>query len=265
MKTIYFIRHGNAKKTPKGNDSARPLSKSGVKLSTAMAKSLQKDGFTVDAIASSPAIRALETAYLVAEEFRYKHEEIIVSDLLYQNASIDNLFKLLGNIDDKKNSIVVVGHNPQLSKIVAQLLPGFALSIPTSGIIAVTFDKNRWVDVKQGEAQFKIYRVSVIEDTQTAIAKVTKKELEKRLRESMIAAVKSMDEGIGRKLETEIDSAVKIVSKKFFKTISFLTVTDFSKIKEEPKLPKNKVKKEGGKNKITEPKVNNAEKGIDIV
>ncbi len=263
MKTIFFIRHGNAKTGPKSNDSARPLSKAGIRITTTLAKSLVKDGTGIDAIASSPAIRALETGYLIAGEFHYKHEEIAVSDLLYRNVSLETYLKLIGGIDDKKSTLVIIGHNPELSKIVSQFLPGFALTIPSSGILTVTFDKNRWMDVKQGDAQFKFYRVSVKEGNLTAINKVLKKELEKRLKESMLAALKSMDDSILRKLDGEMNAATKIITKKFFRSINYMTVTDFSKIKEEPKSPKTKAKAPDGRKKGVEHQEANGTKETD--
>jgi phosphohistidine phosphatase len=264
MKTIYFVRHGNAKTSPKSNDSARPLSKTGIRITTALAKSLVKDGTGIDAIACSPAIRALETGYLIAGEFHYRNEEIVVSDLLYRNVSLDTYLKLIGGVDDKKNSLLIIGHNPELSKIVSQFLPGFALTIPSSGILAVTFDKNRWMDLKQGDAQFKFYRVSVKEGNLTAINKVLKKELEKRLKESMLAALKSMDDSILRKLDGEMNTATKIMTRKFFKSVNYLTVTDFSKIKEEPKPPKTKAKTADARKKGVEQRETNGTKQADV-
>ena len=67
---LYIIRHAWAEDQGPGiDDHARRLTKKGRKRFAALMKKLRKAGMQVDVIATSPLVRAFETAELVAEAF----------------------------------------------------------------------------------------------------------------------------------------------------------------------------------------------------
>ena len=54
----------------------RPLNNRGLKTAPEMGKRLVDDGYQVDSIISSPAIRAITTAKIIAKEIGFSEQEI---------------------------------------------------------------------------------------------------------------------------------------------------------------------------------------------
>ena len=67
MKTLLILRHAKAASHPSGNDHDRPLNGRGEKQAPAVGKWLADHKLTPELIVSSTALRAHETAQLVAE------------------------------------------------------------------------------------------------------------------------------------------------------------------------------------------------------
>jgi len=73
-----------------------------------------------DVIASSPLKRALQTASMVGTEIGYD-KQILLSNGLGPTATFADFQKLLYELDSNE-SVLVVGHNPNLAGFVGQLL-----------------------------------------------------------------------------------------------------------------------------------------------
>ena len=73
---LYFVRHANAgqSKPNPSKDEKRPLDKQGVEQSHAVGKALATLGVKVDAILTSPLVRARQTAEIVAGEIGQKNK-----------------------------------------------------------------------------------------------------------------------------------------------------------------------------------------------
>ena len=56
-------------------------------------------------------------------------------------------------------SILVVGHNPQVTELVNMLTEEHISKIPTVGVVAMNFDIEEWSELEeaQGEIDFFIY------------------------------------------------------------------------------------------------------------
>ncbi len=115
------MRHGPAEDVAtSGRDSDRALSASGRDRVRAVAKLLREKDEAPRAIVSSPLVRALQTAEIVASEIGVPHVEIAHELAPGGDASV--LAKaLLG--DDRKRPMVV-GHEPDLSTLIMALLDG---------------------------------------------------------------------------------------------------------------------------------------------
>lgn len=123
MKNLYFLRHAIAgqHEAPEIDDE-KALTESGIKKMEKAAEGIATIVKSFDVILSSPLKRAAQTATIVARAVGYK-EKIEYSDLLRPGAQIGSLmssFAKYGN--NAKESILLVGHEPDMSKMIASLI-----------------------------------------------------------------------------------------------------------------------------------------------
>lgn len=118
---ILVVRHGPAggpaeKARWKGKDERRPLSAEGKKKLRRATRGLSSVAGKVDLIATSPLVRARQTAELVAERLR---APVVETETLAPFAAPEETLRwLLGR---REKAIAVVGHEPQLGLLVAWL------------------------------------------------------------------------------------------------------------------------------------------------
>ena len=99
-----------------------------------------------DLIVSSPAVRALETARIIARKLSYSRKEIIVLDHLY-GAGIVELLDVIRNADDSVATLMLFGHNPGLTELANHLGPRPIPSLPTCSVLHLGFDTDTWSTV----------------------------------------------------------------------------------------------------------------------
>lgn len=159
MKTLYIVRHAKSSwKYPELSDDERPLLEKGKKRTRKIINFLIEKDTRVDLIISSYAVRALETARIIAHGIGYPEDEIQISQQLY-HASSDRILDQFFDLSDEINSLMIVGHNPTFTSFANQFLDEKIDWLPTSGVVSVSFDTNSWTDIplaKQKE-NFVIY------------------------------------------------------------------------------------------------------------
>jgi phosphohistidine phosphatase len=123
---VYFLRHASAgqSKTNPTADAKRPLDKDGIEQSGSMGRALNAMDVQVDAIVSSPLKRASQTASLVGNEIGFD-SKLTFSPALQPDATFEAFRDLLMK-HAKQEAIMVVGHNPSLSRFLSLLLTGGA-------------------------------------------------------------------------------------------------------------------------------------------
>jgi phosphohistidine phosphatase len=121
---IYVLRHGEAgaRLEEPEKDDARPLTREGRKEMAEVARSLPKLGVDFDLIASSPLPRALQTAEIVARQYRMLNS-LEKWDELHHPAETENLFRRLSR-QRKGSSVLLVGHEPHLSGMIGEIISG---------------------------------------------------------------------------------------------------------------------------------------------
>jgi len=110
-----------------------------------------------DLILSSLALRAEETADMLAKKLEYDDKIHYMKDLYRSSSS--TLLDTISLQDDKYKKIFMIGHNPELTEFSNYLLKDNIMKIPTLGIIAITFDIDSWEDIgeKKGKLDFFIH------------------------------------------------------------------------------------------------------------
>jgi len=102
-----------------------------------------------DLIMSSPAVRALSTARVIAKALDRKRKDIVVNDRLYAGTA-DDLIDLIEGLADQAERVMLVGHNPELSDL-AHRLSSEITHMPTCGIAVLTFDAKKWSGIGQAK------------------------------------------------------------------------------------------------------------------
>src|SRR5262250_1751922 len=123
---LYFLRHASAGEhlvSPK-KDEKRALDKEGIEQCGFVGRAMAALEAQVDTIISSPLKRATQTASLVGNELGYEGKLQLESGLR-PGATFADFRKLLDKYA-KYESIMVVGHNPNLSEFLGRLLAGGA-------------------------------------------------------------------------------------------------------------------------------------------
>jgi phosphohistidine phosphatase len=146
---IYFLRHASAGESLSNakKDEKRALDRTGVEQCGYMGRALAAMDVHVDLIISSPLKRATQTASLVGNELSYEGK-LLLDDALRPSATYTHFRGLLDKYS-KLESILVVGHNPNLSEFVGR-------SISRSGSEAA-------IELKKGSvAKLEIGRNSAV-------------------------------------------------------------------------------------------------------
>ena len=152
MKTLFLVRHAKSSRDdPSLPDRERPLDDRGKRDAAMMGKRLAKRGLKPDLLVSSPALRALTTAQLIAEEVGHKRKDIVVDDRLYASDP-DDLLAVIRALDKKLDRVMLFGHNPEFTDL-AHRLSSEIIDMPTSAVAEFNFDTNAWSDVGEVEPE----------------------------------------------------------------------------------------------------------------
>ncbi|MDX5348907.1 MAG: histidine phosphatase family protein [Hymenobacteraceae bacterium] len=157
MKTLYLLRHAKSSwKFDELSDHDRPLNKRGRNDAALMGEELASRDANPDLILSSPAVRAITTATLVAKELDYDVDKIEVDERIYR-AEKHELVELLQSMPDYVQSLMLVGHNDAITDLANSLSPEQVASIPTSGVVCLTFNSDSWLNISKEVATFHFF------------------------------------------------------------------------------------------------------------
>lgn len=127
MANLIFWRHAEAEmESCTGRDTDRALTKRGRKDALKMAKWLHRHLPIDTQVLCSPARRCRETAAAlqstsVADDGHKKPLDINVAEFLSIDSRLEDVAQKLVN-DDSSKTILIVGHEPNLGRLISQLL-----------------------------------------------------------------------------------------------------------------------------------------------
>lgn len=120
---LYILRHGSAENAGLGvSDAKRRLTKKGREEMLAVAEWMAGQGLSFDLIATSPLVRADETAAIVAKKLG-NGEKLITWEVLAPDGYADTVCREIDRHADRE-SILIVGHEPLLSSVVSRIIAG---------------------------------------------------------------------------------------------------------------------------------------------
>ena len=155
MKTLLILRHAKTQSDAPAGDHARELTERGHRNAAAMGAYIHNLSGIPDAIITSDATRARQTAEIVALAVDFT-APLTVEPLIYA-ADPDALLAVVRRIPDEVQTAIIVGHNPGFEELAAALAgnPEHEVRLPTSGLAVLEFDVERWDAVRAGSGRLR--------------------------------------------------------------------------------------------------------------
>jgi phosphohistidine phosphatase len=147
MKILYLVRHAKSSwEEPGIKDIDRPLMEKGINKTQRVIEYFQRNNISVDLMISSPAVRAFETAKLIARGIDYPVKNIKQDNKIY-DGYYDRILDIIYNTPREVNSLMIFGHNPTITQLANLFLhPGIDM-LPTSGVVSISFDTENWENI----------------------------------------------------------------------------------------------------------------------
>lgn len=156
MKTLYLLRHAKSSWDDRSlSDRERPLEARGERDAARMGKRWAHLHRKPELIVSSPAVRALATARLVAAELGCRISKVAVDERLHA-ATMEGLITVIEALDDRLERVMLVGHNPGLVEL-AQHFDGGIQRLPTCALALFMFDAGSWAGIGQARPARTIF------------------------------------------------------------------------------------------------------------
>lgn len=153
MKTLYLIRHAKASwEQPELTDFERPLTALGETHAHTIAAELKNNKVKPDLIISSPALRALNTAKIMAQAVGYPEDKIKIEDIIY-NGGVEELMEVIKAIKPSHKKVFFFGHNPSLTWLLHFLCEDAKMNIPTCGVIGIELGMRDWEHLTEAEGR----------------------------------------------------------------------------------------------------------------
>lgn len=151
MKVLYLVRHAKSSwKDTTLPDHKRPLLEKGKKRTKKVIDFLWQKKVSVNYMISSPAVRAYETSMHLAKALNYPVEKIQLSPHAYYGDA-QKLFNLICAVSNDYNKLMLIGHNPALTNLINDFIETKIDYLPTSGIVALKFQTDRWTKIGTAE------------------------------------------------------------------------------------------------------------------
>ena len=143
MKTLILMRHAKAEVIELGqHDFDRKLAEKGKKDAHSVSKLLEKQIPVIDLLITSAAKRTHKTAKIVAESYSNQFQLEMLHELY--EAGADEYLKVIRNIDDTNNTVIIVGHNPTIGNLSNILSGNEIVNFKPGSIAAFQLDIETW-------------------------------------------------------------------------------------------------------------------------
>jgi phosphohistidine phosphatase len=154
MKRLTIVRHAKSDwSLPGQEDWDRPLNRRGQRDAPEMARRLRSRRLKPELMLSSPAVRALTTATVMARELKVPAAHVIQDERLYLASPVD-LLTVIRERGGTAKHVMVFGHNPGLTEFANRLSAGDQIdNLPTCGVFTATFDLGAWSELDWGSGR----------------------------------------------------------------------------------------------------------------
>ena len=154
---LWIVRHAKSSWSDSSlSDRDRPLNKRGRRSAPDMGRRLAAQNQLPDLIISSPAKRANSTARKIAKEVGYDRSKIVTDENMYFSGT-GSMLEMLENVDDRYDSVMIVGHNPAMTTLMNMLSGSSVDNMPTCAVALIDFPIMSWSDLHSADGQLLTY------------------------------------------------------------------------------------------------------------
>ena len=149
---LFILRHGLASDPGEDGqprdlkDAERPLSPKGRQRMRHITAAMRAMQLKFDVVATSPLLRARQTAQIVTEALELRRQ-LVLTDNLAPAGSPQLLVEQLNELGPRAKNILLVGHEPYLSRLIALLVAGntmAAVDLKKGGLAKLEIEKLRY-------------------------------------------------------------------------------------------------------------------------
>ncbi|PCJ93244.1 MAG: histidine phosphatase family protein [Flavobacteriaceae bacterium] len=152
MKHLILIRHGKSSWDYNVDDKDRPLKERGIVDAHLVASKFSSQNIEINAVFSSPAIRALHTCSIFLRELDIPFATLEVHEALY-DFSGDGIVPFVKNLPNNLNKVLLFGHNNAFTNVVNTWGNQYIENVVTSGLVHLSFNVDAWQDVSKGNTE----------------------------------------------------------------------------------------------------------------
>ncbi|MGI9317560.1 MAG: SixA phosphatase family protein [bacterium] len=158
LKRLTLMRHAKSAWTDTGlADIERPLNQRGQKDAPAIGQWLKDRGERPSLILSSSAMRAKETARIVADQLGYPRDFLQTDSELYL-AHPEQILAVLSQLEAGFNHILLCAHNPGITELSNTLCNTRIDNVPTGGIVGIEADIKNWSDLSNARGTLSFFQ-----------------------------------------------------------------------------------------------------------
>jgi len=143
VKTLILFRHAEAGWDGEvRSDHERPLTREGKEAALAMGRMLRLAGDVPGSAVTSSAVRARATLDLAREAGQWDCPVRVAGELY--DADPGRVLEQIQAEPDGTDSLILVGHEPTWSEIVARLAGGGNVKVPAGAMVRIDLDTPSW-------------------------------------------------------------------------------------------------------------------------
>jgi len=142
MLNLYLLRHAKSSwDDPSQRDFERPLANRGREACVLIGEFIEEKRIDFDLVLVSTAVRTRETIELVKERAKFRGK-VRYDDRIYE-ATVSQLLEIISQIDDDRESVLLVGHNPGIEELLV-LLTGEQQRVTTANLAKIKLKATEW-------------------------------------------------------------------------------------------------------------------------
>ena len=155
MKKIFFIRHAKSDWSVSGlPDIDRPLNQRGYSDAHRIGAQLKKNISAQTLFVTSPAIRAMSTALIIARETGYPQGKFLICPELYEAEATD-YETIIRAFDNQFDNAWIFGHNPTISEVISRFLRTDNGEISTCNVCVLKLEIINWPEAGRSKGQIE--------------------------------------------------------------------------------------------------------------
>jgi|SRR5215213_8641079 len=142
MLTLYLLRHAKSSWNDDSKlDFERPLSNRGREACAIVGDFIAENKIDFDLVLVSTSVRTRETVELVKDRANFRGE-VRYDERIYE-ATTSQLLEVVSQVDNDRQSVLLVGHNPGIEDLIA-VLTGEHVHVATATFAKIKINATQW-------------------------------------------------------------------------------------------------------------------------